>query len=131
MSQIQLVDFEPSENKKERKNFIELAWTINSTDPHWVPPLRLSVEDNLDSKKNPFYKHAKIRCWNAYRDGEHVGRIAGIIDDRHNEFHQEKTGFWGFFECINDLAVAKELFAAVEKWVREQGMKTARGPANP
>ncbi|MGZ3657703.1 MAG: N-acetyltransferase [Bdellovibrionota bacterium] len=131
MSSIQLVAFEPSENKSERKKFIELAWKINKNDPHWVPPLRISVEDNLDSKKNPFYKHARIRCWNAYRDGQHVGRIAAIVDDRHNEFHNEKTGFWGFFEAINDAAVAKELFAVVEKWLKEQGMKIARGPANP
>jgi GNAT superfamily N-acetyltransferase len=129
---LKLVAFEPAQNKKERKKFIELAWTINKSDPHWVPPLRLSVEDNLDTKKNPFYKHARILCWNAYRaNGEHVGRIAGIVDDRHNEFHKEKTGFWGFFECVNDSAIAKELFAVVEKWLREQGMKVARGPANP
>jgi GNAT superfamily N-acetyltransferase len=131
MSQIQLVEFEPSQNKRERKKFIELAWTINKGDPHWVPPLRLSVEDNLDTKKNPFYKHARIRCWNAYRDGKHVGRIAAIVDDRHNEFHGEKTGFWGFFECVDELPVAKELFAVAEKWIKQQGMAVARGPANP
>jgi hypothetical protein len=128
---LQLVDFEPSQNKKERKKFIELAWTMNKNDPHWVPPLRISVEDNLNTKGNPFYKHARIRCWNAYETGEHVGRIAAIVDDRHNEFHNEKTGFWGFFECRNDLATAKELFKVAEKWLKDQGMKLARGPANP
>jgi GNAT superfamily N-acetyltransferase len=131
MSEIKLVAFEPSEDKAERKRFIELAWALNKKDPAWVPPLRMSVEDNLDSRKNPFYKHSKIRCWNAYRGKEHVGRIAAIVDDRHNEFHNEKTGFWGFFECIDDEAVAKDLFDVAEKWLRDQGMKVARGPANP
>lgn len=128
---ITLVEFEPSENRKERKRFIELAWTINAADPAWVPPLRLTVEDNLDTKKNPFYKHARIRCWNAYRGQIHVGRIAAIIDQHHNEFHQEQTGFWGFFECVNDKDVAKKLFATVEAWLKSQGMKISRGPANP
>ncbi|HEY8279318.1 MAG TPA: N-acetyltransferase [Bdellovibrionota bacterium] len=131
MSDIQLIAFEPSENKAERNRFIELAWKINKSDPAWVPPLRLSVEDNLDSKKNPFYKHARIKCWNAYKGNEHVGRIAAIVDDRHNEFHGEKTGFWGFYECVNDAKVSTELFSVAEKWLKEQGMKVARGPANP
>lgn len=129
--ELQLVEFEPAANRRERKRFIELAWKVNARDPAWVPPLRLTVEDSLDTKKNPFYKHARIRCWNAYRGPEHVGRIAAIVDDRHNEFHKEKTGFWGFFECVEDAAVAKKLFSVAEAWLKEQGMKVARGPANP
>ena len=131
MTQIDLISFAPAENRRERKRFIELAWTINQKDPAWVPPLRLTVEDSLDTKKNPFYKHAQINLWNAYRGGEHVGRIAAIVDDRHNEFHGEKTGFWGFFECVNDQQVADTLFAAAQAWLKDRGMKVARGPANP
>jgi hypothetical protein len=129
---ITLVEFEPSENRKERMRFIDFSWKVNARDPSWVPPLRLTVEDNLNTKKNPFYKHARIRLWNAYRDGKQVGRIAAIVDDRHNEFHGEKTGFWGFFECIEDFEVAEKLFSAAESWLKKkQGMQLARGPANP
>lgn len=131
MADLRLVEFEPSENRAERKRFIQLAWDINAKDPAWVPPLRLTVEDNLDTKKNPFYKHARIRCWNAYKNGKHVGRIAAVVDDRHNEFHKEQTGFWGFFECVNDAQVSAKLFAVAEDWIRKQGMKVSRGPANP
>lgn len=130
-SKITLVGFEPHANKAERRRFIDLAWKINARDPAWVPPLRLSVEDALDTKKNPFYKHARIQLWNAYREGEHVGRISACVDDRHNEFHGEKIGFWGFFECIDDASVASALFAAAEDWIRGQGMNASRGPANP
>jgi hypothetical protein len=131
MSEICLVEFAPAENRAERKRFIQLAWDINQEDPAWVPPLRLTVEDSLDTRKNPFYKHARIRLWNAYRGENHIGRIAAIVDDRHNEFHGEKTGFWGFFECTEDNAVARALFQAAEAWLRAQGMRVARGPANP
>jgi hypothetical protein len=131
MSQINLVSFVPQENKKELKRFIELAWTLNKNDPHWVPPLRLQVLDNLDTKRNPFYKHAEIICWNAYRGKEHVGRIAAIIDQSHIQFHKEKTGFFGFFECINDPAVAKELLNTAEAWIKQKGMERVRGPVNP
>lgn len=128
---IQLVDFSPQENKAELRRFIELAWTINSKDPAWVPPLRMQILDNLDTKKNPFYRHARIRLWNAYRGKEHLGRIAAIVDDKHNEFHGEKTGFWGFFECVDDAEVAGELFQAAENWCKRQGMQLIRGPASP
>lgn len=125
------VEFEPSENKSERKKFIDCAWIINSSDPAWIPPLRLTVEDALDTRKNPFYKHAKIRLWNAYRSGKQVGRIAAIVDNKHNEFHGERVGFWGFFESENDPVLSKALFEKAESWVREQGMDSIRGPASP
>lgn len=131
MSDVSLVEFSPAENRAERKRFIELAWKINAGDPAWVPPLRLTVEDALDTRKNPFYRHARIRCWNAYKGAEHVGRIAAVVDDRHNEFHAEQTGFWGFFESVNDPRVSSTLFHAAEKWLKNAGMKVSRGPANP
>lgn len=131
MSQLKLVNFIPHENKKERTRFIDLAWTINKDDPHWVAPLKLQVLDNLDTKKNPFYKHAEIMCWNAYDGDKHVGRIAAILDHAHNDFHKEKTGFFGFFESINDPKVAKLLLTTAEKWIHEKKMDRIRGPVNP
>lgn len=131
MEKITLVAFTPAENKKELKKFVELPWDIYKNDPAWVPPLRLTVLDSLDTKKNPFYKHAEIQCWNAYQDGKVVGRIAGIVDQRHNEFHNEQICFWGFYECVNDAAVSTLLFEAVEKWGKSRNMKEMRGPANP
>jgi GNAT superfamily N-acetyltransferase len=131
MANIRLVDFDPSENKKERKRFIELQWKIYKDDPAWVPPLQLTVIDNIDTKKNPFFKHAEIRLWNAYIGEEHVGRIAAVVDQRHNEIHEEKIGFWGFFEAVNNSSVAQALFEAAESWVKQRGMKAIRGPMNP
>lgn len=131
MSQLKLVDFVPHENKTELKRFIELAWTLNKDDPHWVAPLRVQVKDTLDTRKNPFYQHAEIRCWNAYRDGVHVGRIAAIVDKNHNDMHKDKLGFFGFFEAINDKEVAKELMSVAEAWVKARGMDSIRGPVNP
>jgi hypothetical protein len=60
-----------------------------------------------------------------------VGRIAGIIDRRYNQFHDEKMGIWGFFECADDPAAAAALFSAVETWARREGMTFIRGPLNP
>lgn len=128
---LKLVSFHPSDNPNERKKFVALPWTIYQGDRTWVPPLRLQVLDDLDTKKNPYYRHADINLWNAYLDGKHVGRIAAIIDERHIEVHQENVGFFGFFECINNQQVADALFAAAGNWLKERGMEAVRGPANP
>ena len=59
-----------------------------------------------------------------------VGRIAAIINERHNEFHKERTGFFGMFECIEDYDVAQLLLSKAEMWCRKEGMDRIRGPMN-
>ena len=67
----------------------------------------------------------------ARRGGEDVGRIAAIVDRAHNDFHAEKTAFFGFFECENDAETAGLLFDAASLWAKERRMTVLRGPANP
>jgi hypothetical protein len=67
----------------------------------------------------------------ARRGASDVGRIAAILDRAHNEFHGERTAFFGFFECENDQETAGLLFDAAALWGKERRMATLRGPANP
>lgn len=114
-----------------KRDFLKLPWRLHSHDKNWVPPLLSVVKGNLDTKKNPFYKHAVLKCWVAYQNNKPVGRIAGIINHRHNEYHQEKIVFWGFFETTNDFSVTTALFHTIETWGRSTGMTCLRGPVNP
>ncbi len=41
--------------------------------------------------------------------GKVVGRVAAIIDRNHNRFHDENAGFFGFFESVDDVEVARAL----------------------
>ncbi len=124
--EIQLVESESDKNK-----FIEFPYLFYSNDENWVEPLRFDVKNNLNEKKNPFYKHSKLKLWLAKKNGAIVGRIAGIINENHNKFHNDKVGFFGFFECINDKNVSKLLFDKAAEFVKENGMNTLRGPMNP
>lgn len=112
-------------------DFIDLPWRLYAEHPNWVPPLKKEVRRLLDPLRHPFWASAERRLFLARRGAETVGRIAGIIDRRYNELHDEKMGIWGFFECTDDPAVAAALFSAVETWVRQQGMSFVRGPLNP
>lgn len=118
------------ESKKDLKEFIYFPWKIYQDDPNWVPPLVIDIKEKLSPKKNPFFEHAEMDLFLAYRNGEVCGRIAAILDTRHNEFHQEKVVFFGLYESINDEEVARELLAAVSDWGKARGMEILRGPMN-
>jgi hypothetical protein len=118
-------------SKKDLMRFIKLPWKVYKDDPHWVPPLILDRKKLLDKKKNPFYSHAEMEMFLAYKNNELVGRIAAITNENHNNFHQDKTGFFGFFESIDDTDVTHALFRESEKWLRERGKDTVLGPMNP
>lgn len=118
------------ESKSELKQFIDLPWAIYRDDPYWVPPLKRDVRDLL-SLRHPFYGHAQRQLFLALRGGTPVGRIAAIINHRHNEFHSEKSGFFGFFECADDQEAAGALLREAESWIEAKGMNRVLGPANP
>jgi len=120
-----------AETKKDLKKFVKLPWKIYKNNLYWVPPLIIDKLSMLDKKKHPFYKIADVEFFLAEKDGELVGRIAAIVNHKHNEFHNDKVGFFGFFECINDQEVANSLFDTVKEWLKERGMDTMRGPMNP
>jgi hypothetical protein len=123
----------PVSTGRDLGSFVELPYRLYAGDPDWAPPLRSDVRWMLDEKKNPFWKHARKRLFLARRDGRVVGRIAAIADDEHNRVHGDRTGFFGFFECENDLEAAKALFEAAEGALKEilAGCDRLRGPANP
>ena len=110
--------------KKDLKQFIRLPWKIYHGDAYWVPPLIMEEKELYDSKRHPFFLHGDVKFFLAERDGEVVGRIAGIVNHRHNEFHQDKVGFFGFFESIDDLEVTKALFDNAAGFLRSKGMDT-------
>lgn len=119
------------ETKADWEAFIDLPWSIYKGDPHWVPPLRIAVRDMLDVNKNPFFRHASMKPMMLLRDGRCIGRIVAVVDEDHNKFHEEKTGFFGFFECIDDQKAANILLDEAAKWVKSKGMSLLRGPMSP
>jgi GNAT superfamily N-acetyltransferase len=112
------------------KRFIKYPFKRYQEDPHWVPPLLIGEWKKFNTKKNPFYQHAKVDLFLAERAGEVVGRIAAIDDDSHNRTHSDNLVFFGFFEA-QDQAAAEALLARVEDWGRRLGRNSIRGPANP
>jgi len=72
-----------------------------------------------------------MRLYLAWRDGEPVGRIAATINRLHNEYHKDTMGFWGYFETVNDPAVARALLDRAAADLRQHGLTEMIGPMNP
>jgi len=125
------VDISLVQTKSELMAFIKCQWQFYKNDPYWVPPLIMDRKKVLNREKNPFFKHAEADFFLAKREGKIVGRIAAIKNDLHNKYHNENIGFFGFFESINDQAVANALFDTVKEWLGKRGLTHMRGPANP
>jgi hypothetical protein len=47
-----------------------------------------------------------------------------------DQHHGPETGFFGFFECIQDQDVARGLFTAAADWLRERDKTRLVGPLN-
>ncbi|MBM3299288.1 MAG: acyl-CoA N-acyltransferase [Deltaproteobacteria bacterium] len=118
-------------SRSDLKAFVDLPWKIYAGDENWVPPIKKLLRKLLDPHKHPFWQFSRRELFLARRGGKVVGRIAGIVDDNYNRYHNEKSGAWGFFECYNDSEAAQALFNAVENWVTAEGMTYLRGPFSP
>ncbi len=127
------VQVAPVSSSGDLHDFVDLPFRLYADDPHWAPPLKSDVRWMLDSRKNPFWRHARRRLFLAVKDGRVVGRIAAIADDDHNRVHGERTCFFGFFECENDREAATALLSAAEDAAKEllPGCDRLRGPLNP
>jgi GNAT superfamily N-acetyltransferase len=125
-----LIQIQECKTAAERLRFIQFWWEPYRGNPYWVPPLVNERQEFLDPAKNPYFQHARAAYFLATRGGEPAGTIAAHVNDKHNEFHGDNIGFFGFFECLNDYAVTEALFKTASDWCESQGVSAIRGPAS-
>jgi hypothetical protein len=109
-------------------DFMQVPHVTQGHDPYWIAPLPLLEGPRLNPKKNPWFQHGEAALFIALRDGKPVGRISAQVDQNHLKIHKDDTGFFGFFETVDDQNVADALFHAASDWLRAKGMKRCVGP---
>lgn len=111
--------------------FLDVPARVYANDPHWVPRLRSDVAKKLEPG-NPFLQYGKLQQFIALSQEvggtQAVGRIVAAVNQRLVEREGQNVGLFGFFECVQDFAVAQALLEAACNWLREQGMTVVRGP---
>lgn len=113
---------------KETRDFIRAGYVVFADDPHWIPPLEMTLRERLDPAKDPFHRHAEVTLFTAWRRGELVGRTSATIDRVWLDTWRDDTGHFGYFDTRDDPEVASALLRAAEAWLRERGMKRMNGP---
>jgi hypothetical protein len=121
----------PVMTRDDLREFAKFPWRVYQNDPNWVPPIFMDQLTLLDPEKHPFWEHAELQLFLAVRGEQTVGRISAHINHLHNEVFEDKVGFFGFFESIDDDGVAQALLDAASTWLRERDYEAIRGPENP
>ncbi|MBD2740137.1 hypothetical protein [Coleofasciculus sp. FACHB-1120] len=116
---------------EETKMFLDVPERVYANDSHWVAPIRSSIAKQF-TPSNPFLQYGKLQQFIAISEGANsshaVGRIVASVNHRLIEREGQNVGLFGFFECIQDFAIAQSLFKTACNWLREQGMTVVRGP---
>jgi len=120
----------PVENEAALWEFLRLPWRIYQGDPYWVPPILSQQQTFLDPQRGPFFEIGEAQYFLAFRNGKPVGRLSAHVNRLHDQYHGPETGFFGFFESIQDQDVATRLFTAAADWLRERGKTRLVGPLN-
>ncbi|MDZ7315614.1 MAG: hypothetical protein ONA69_05160 [candidate division KSB1 bacterium] len=136
---LQVIEFS-NKTRRDRallKRFVDFHWDHYREDPQYVPLLdyeylgfRLIGMVGFFEPRNLFFKHADMAFFMALRDGKTVGRCNAFVNYNHNRHWNDKVGFFGQFESVNDPAVSSALLDAAAAWLKSKGMQVMRGPQN-
>lgn len=121
----------PVATRRQKRQFLEFPWSLYRDNPHWIPPLRGEEKGLVGYRHHPFYDVNRVQTFLAFRGEEVCGRVAAILNWVHVEHRNERRGFFGFFECVDDQQVANGLLDAVRQWLAWEEIHCMRGPTNP
>jgi len=118
----------PVTDKAGLRAFLRVPFTVFRGDPNWIAPLYLERLDHLSRKRNPFFQHAEVELFVAFRGNEPVGRISAQVNRLHIEGHHDATGQFGFLDAIDDAEVFAALTETAASWLKERAMRRMTGP---
>jgi hypothetical protein len=114
------------------KDFLIANVLLNRSNPNYIRPLDKEVNEVFDPEKNKLFQHGEAKRWIVKTDdGELVGRIAAFINTKYiTKGTDFPLGGMGFFDSINDQALANLLFDTAKNWLQSKGMGAMDGPIN-
>ena len=126
------VEIVPVNTGAELARFVRVPMRIaaEAKDAAWVSPLIMERVEALTPKTNPLFEHLDAQFWIARKDGRDVGRISAQIDHLAPSDPTNPSGYFGMIHAEDDPEIFAALFAVAEDWLRQRGVKQARGPFN-
>jgi GNAT superfamily N-acetyltransferase len=124
------IEIKPALSRREKDLFLTFPWRIYKGDPLWVPPLLSERRKLIDPKRGKFFQDGYAELFIAWRAGKPVGTIACAEDQFISRSHGFGECSIGFFECVEDYAVAEALFKHAEDWARQYKLVRIVGTYN-
>jgi hypothetical protein len=115
-------------SRRDVNRFVQFPFQLYRFCAQWVPPLVSSVKRDLDRERHPFFQHSTAEFFTAESGGQILGRIAVMHHRNYNAYHDSKLAFFGLFEVVEDVQVARALFDAACAWAKGQGLEQILGP---
>jgi len=125
-----MIEVRPVLTGREKRAFLSFPWRIYAKDPLWVPPLLPDRAKVIDPKQGLFFTHGYADLFIAWKDGREAGTICCAEDTADTRDRGHAECMFGFFESVEDYAVAEALFRRAEEWARAHGMTAIYGPFN-
>jgi hypothetical protein len=117
----------PVRTKREREIFIRVPFDLYADDPNWVPPLLFDKRSQLDPK-HPFFQHAELEAFLAYREGRPIGRVTAQIDRLDADWGRGELGYFGMLDVADDAGAFAALLEAAEQWLEAHHKRRIVGP---
>jgi len=115
-------------SRNEVNRWVELPYQLYKEHPCYVPMLKDGARKLLNKNSYPYYEHSDADFFIAEENGEVQARIC-VMENRHYNQHQgEKTAFFGYFDCAENVEAARAVFRAACDWASTRGLDTAIGP---
>lgn len=125
MNSIRVVEIS---GRKALQKFVQFQRELYKGEPNFVPPMLQDELNSYDAHVNPAFEFCEAVFYMAYRGQEPVGRVAGIINHRFNEEHDQHQCRFGYCDFVDDREVSRALLDAVAAWGKAKGMNTLEGP---
>lgn len=113
--------------------FFNVPFRVYGVHSPYVSPLKSDLERALDARRNPLFSGiggGVRRVITVHRDGNAVGRIVAHVHGASNKLHGERRGSFGYFDCVDDIEVARTLLEEAKRFVAAQRCDTLQGNFN-
>lgn len=123
-----MIEVKQISSKKDIKKFVQFQLELYKNNPYYIPPIVKDEMANFDPEKNQVFKNADCWLFLAYKNGQIVGRIAGIINYIEINDQKKPKMRYGWLDMIDDIEVTKALINAVEKIGHKKNLEFIEGP---
>ncbi|MDH3650472.1 MAG: GNAT family N-acetyltransferase [Saprospiraceae bacterium] len=122
------VSIKPVNTRSGIRRFVDFPHRLYDSHPYWVPPLRRSEIQTFLHDANPAFDHCDVQLWIVTKDGQMVGRIAGIVNQLENQHKTQQWARFGWYDFEEDGSISTMLMDQVIKWARSKGCTKIKGP---